>query len=280
MEYGKTGLLFSTEVTLKKVNIINRVLSVGKDEVLRVIHVDTKKGYIDLSKIKVRADEIDQCKAKYAKSKQVDHIVRMLSVHTNTKIQTIYKRLIWPLYKTHPHALDALKEILSGNESILEGLKVDQSVKDELMKILKERLLPQPVKIRADFKLTCETFEGIDAIREALLNGRKKGTEKIPIKFTIIGSPLYECSLTTANKKEGIELMNQALDEVKRTIKEKKGNYFLETNPMVVGEDEKTVSEQIQEANEKENEEEEEENEEEEEGIKVNMPQFDNDERY
>ena len=94
------------------------------------------------------------------------------------------------------------------------------------MKILKVRLIPQPVKIRSDFKLTCYTFEGIDAIRESLLNGEKKGTINIPIKFRVIGSPLYECSISTINKKEGFEIMNNALEEVKKSI-EAKGEVFL-----------------------------------------------------
>ena len=39
-------------------------------------------------------------------------------------MEMIYKKLIWPLYKTHKHALDALKEVLAGDDSILEGLKI------------------------------------------------------------------------------------------------------------------------------------------------------------
>ena len=41
-------MLFSGEITLKRVNFINRLLSVGKEEVLRVLRVDPKKGFIDL----------------------------------------------------------------------------------------------------------------------------------------------------------------------------------------------------------------------------------------
>lgn len=185
--------------------------------------------------------------------------------------------MIWPLYKTHEHALDGLKEILDGNEELLAKMKVAQNLKDELKKILKEKLVPKPLKIRADFKLTCYSFEGIEAIKEALIAGEKKGTEKIPIKFTMIGSPLYECCLTTINKKEGFELMNQALEEVKKTIKAKNGGYILETNPMIVGEGEKTLSEQLIEARERErlNEEDENNEEEEQEGINANLPTFD-----
>ena len=190
-------------------------------------------------------------------------------------METIYKKLVWPLYKTHKHALDAFKEILAGNESILDGLKISDEIKEDLKKILKERLVAQPVKIRSDFKLTCYSFEGIEAIKEALSNGEKKGTEAIPIKFRMIGSPLYECSVTTINKKEGFEIMTKALDEVRKTIQAKNGNFLLETNPQVIGEHEKTLSEQLNEAKNKEKEEEEENDDENQEGIQANLPQFD-----
>ncbi len=277
MEYGKEGLIFLKEITSRRISSISRVLTVGKDEVLKVLTVDSK-GYIDLSKKQVKAEEIEQCKARYAKSKQVENIVKILSMHTNTSIGTIYKKAIWPLYKTHEHALDALKEILSGNTSILDNLKIKEEIKNELLKIIKERLAPQPVKIRADFKLTCYQFEGIEAIKRALLNGEKLSTGDIQIKFNILGAPLYECSLITINKKEGIEIMNRALDEVKKSIKESNGRFEPKTAPEVLGEEEKSLSEQLKEANSKENtdDEEGEENEEEEqEGIKPNLATFD-----
>ena len=71
--------------------------------------------------------------------------------------------------------------------------------------------------------------------------------------------------------------MTQALDEVRKTIIAKNGNFLLETNPQVIGEDEKTMSEQLNEAKNKEDEQEEQEEDEDEnqEGIKENLPQFD-----
>ena len=159
-------MLFSGEITLKRVNYINRLLSVGKEEVLRVLRVDSQKGFIDLSKKQVKPDEIEECKTRSGKSRAVEGIVKLLSVHTKKSMESLYKNIIWPLYKNHEHTYDALKSLLNGDEHILEGLKITDEVKEELMKILKVRLIPQPVKIRSDFKLTCYTFEGIDAIRE------------------------------------------------------------------------------------------------------------------
>ena len=118
LEYEQKGFLFSGNITLKRVNYINRILSIGKEEVLRVLTVDAKKGFIDLCKKDVKADEIDMCKIRYGKSKQVENIVKILAGHMNSTMEFIYKKMIWPLYKTHEHALDALKEILDGNYAI------------------------------------------------------------------------------------------------------------------------------------------------------------------
>ena len=168
-------MLFQHEFSKsKKIISINRLFEIGKEEILKVIKVDTKKGYIDLSKKQVNEEEKDQCKLRYAKSKQVEVIAKMLSIHTETPIGTVYKKIIWPLYDNHEHALDALKEIVLGETTILDRLKIDNNIKDELLKIIKERLAVQPVKIRADFKLICNQFEGIEAIKKALKCGEKK----------------------------------------------------------------------------------------------------------
>ena len=240
----------------KEINHLKKGLSVGKVIVLQVINVDNVKGFIDLSNKNIKPEEVDKCNLRYAKSKQVENIVKLLALRTYKSMEAIYKKVIWPLYKTHNHALDALKEIIvNGNLSILNRLNVNDEIKNELMNILKKRWKYIPIKIRADFKLTCFNFDGIEAIKEALLKGEKKSTENIQIKLSIIKAPLYRCILTTTNaeKEKGFEIMNQVLEEIKRSIEARNGNYLLKVNPSFFGEDEESLSEEAEE-NEDENE--------------------------
>ena len=159
----------------KEINHLKKVFSVGKVLVLQVINVDNVKGFIDLSNKNIKPEEVDKCNLRYAKSKQVESIVKLLALRTYKSMETIYKKVIWPLYKTHNHALDALEEVIEkGNLSILNRLNVNDEIKNELMNILKKRWKYIPIKIRADFKLTCFNFDGIEAIKEALLKGEKK----------------------------------------------------------------------------------------------------------
>ena len=93
-------MLFSGEITLKRVNFLNRLLSVGKEEVLRVLRVDTQKGFIDLSKKQVKPNEIEECKHKFGKSKAVEGIVKKLSVNTKN-LWNIYIKILYGLYIKH-----------------------------------------------------------------------------------------------------------------------------------------------------------------------------------
>ena len=43
-------------------------------------------------------------------------------------------------------------------------------------------MAPHPVKIRGDFELTCFTYEGVDALRETLLEAKSKVNDE---KFDI-----------------------------------------------------------------------------------------------
>ena len=80
----------------------------------------------------------------------------------------------------------------------------------------------------------CFTFDGIDSIKEALINGKQFATDNISIIYKSLGAPLYECIIYTYNENDGIYLMNESLNEVQNTIEKNGGSYILEKKPYVV----------------------------------------------
>merc|ERR1711957_933705 len=112
-----------------------------------------------------------------------------------------------------------------------EDLDIPQGLKDELKTYILRRLAPQPIKIRSDIEVSCFTYEGIDAIREALFAGMSLGTEQNPIKIKLIAPPIYVLSTTTLEKEVGIGLLNQSIELIKEKITAKGGKIDVKRAP-------------------------------------------------
>ena len=88
-------------------------------------------------------------------------------------------------------------------ESQSTGAKrIEEFVKAALLKDIRRRMTPQPLKIRADVEITCFDYDGVEHIRSAL----KKAEE-----VSNSTSPLYVFTTQTADKEAGIELISQAI---------------------------------------------------------------------
>jgi translation initiation factor 2 subunit 1 len=72
------GYLLSTEVTKKRVKLVNKYMKVGKQEPMMVIRVDREKRYIDLSKKKVLAADAAATELHFKKAKMVHNILRQM----------------------------------------------------------------------------------------------------------------------------------------------------------------------------------------------------------
>ncbi len=101
----------------KRVKYVKKLVKEGREEVLRVIRVDTQQGYIDLSKKNVQMDEIEEFKEKYYRSKKVHEIMKIVANKVKLDLEKAYSQIAWPLYKLYGHAYAAFKEALKYNIS-------------------------------------------------------------------------------------------------------------------------------------------------------------------
>lgn len=91
----------------------------------------------------------------------------------------------WDLYKRFGHAYDAFRLAVTQPEVVLGPYQLPQKIYDHLSKYISRKLAPQAVKLRADIELTCFSYDGIDAIKEALRAGESCSSAEIPIKIKL-----------------------------------------------------------------------------------------------
>jgi len=140
---------------------------------MQVLHVDQEGGYIDLSKRTIQMDDIEEKKVFYKKSQMVHLIMKLTAVTLNQKLSDCYEAFGWDIYDHFEHALDAFKLSLTEPDMVFDKLTLTDEQKTALIKNIKKKLASAPVKMRTKFNLQCYTYEGIEAIKEAMIEARK-----------------------------------------------------------------------------------------------------------
>ena len=239
LEYNDIeGMILLSELSRRRIRSIPKLIRVGRQEVVVVLRVDREKGYIDLSKRRVSAEDIAKFEEKYTKSKTVHSIMRHVAETTHTKLEELYEKWGWPLYKAYGHAYEAFKLAISDPVAAFKTIVIDEETKNVLLGIVKRRLTPQPIRFRADVEITCFSYEGIDAIKDAIRAGLAFDTPELPFKIKLVAAPLYDFVATALDKDKGIELLNQAIEKVHQVLKEKGGGLVVKTPPRAITEQE------------------------------------------
>ena len=127
LEYDNIdGMILLSELSRRRIRSIQKLIRVGRNEVVVVLRVDKEKGeetvdflfistwliisgYIDLSKRRVSPEDIVKCEERYNKGKMVASIMRHVAEKTRTPMETLYQDIGWPLNKKYGHAVDAFK---------------------------------------------------------------------------------------------------------------------------------------------------------------------------
>ncbi|XP_055831305.1 eukaryotic translation initiation factor 2 subunit alpha homolog isoform X2 [Solanum dulcamara] len=181
LEYNNIeGMILFSELSRRRIRSISSLIKVGRIEPVMVLRVDKDKGYIDLSKRRVSEEDIQGCEERYNKSKLVHSIMRHVAETMNIDLEDLYVHIGWPLYRKYGHAFEAFKLIVNDPDSVLNSLTreiketgpdgqevtkvvpaISEEVKDALVKNIRRRMTPQPLKIRADIEMKCFQFDGV-----------------------------------------------------------------------------------------------------------------------
>lgn len=248
VEYnGIEGMVLLSELSRRRIRSVQRLIRVGKNEVVVVLRVDRDKGYIDLSKRRVSPEEAVKFEEKYNKSKTVHSIMRHVAEKNDVELEALYRAIGWPVYRRFGHAFDAFKMALTEPEKLWQAvleepgsasneLVQNPQIKKDLFASIVRRLTPQKVKIRADVEVACFAYEGIDAVKKALGAGEKVSNEEVPIKVRLVAPPLYVLMTQCMDKTKGIDALNKAIAAIEATITQCGGQIVVKMKPKAVSE--------------------------------------------
>ncbi|CAG0922376.1 unnamed protein product [Notodromas monacha] len=245
LEYNNIeGMILLSELSRRRIRSINKLIKVGKTEPVVVVRVDKDKGYIDLSKRRVSAEDVEKCTAKYSNAKAVNsilrHVAEVMKFDAEAQLEDLYQRTAWRYEnKTNKQgsSYDFFKSCVV-TPNLLDECGLNEEIKKILLENIQQKLTSQAVKIRSDIEVTCFSYGGIDAIKEALRAGLACSTKDISIKIQLIAAPLFGIvvvmTTSTPDRQNGIDVLTKAIEEISKAIKERGGNFTLQLPPKVV----------------------------------------------
>jgi len=241
LEYNHIDGLILT----RRIRSITQLVRVGRIEPAMVLRVDKTTGYIDLSKRRVDGPDAAACAAKYNKSKAVHSIVCNVAHALKRDLEETY-RAVWPLYATYDHAYDAFQRLaalpVEGDPSTILG-PMDAALTDALMKDIRHRMTPQPLKIRANVEMTCFGYDGVLRIQDAMRAALREASA-VPITFKLIAAPLYILTAQTMDAAIGVVAITEAIRAATAVLAEAGGTLVVKGAPHVMSEREDAAMQQ------------------------------------
>jgi len=256
LEYNNIeGMILLSELSRRRIRSINKLIRVGRTEPVVVIRVDKDKGYIDLSKRRVSPEDVERCTEVFSKAKAVNsilrHVAAILEYKNNDQLEELYRKTAWHFEaktKKKGSSYDWFKQAVQ-DPSLFDECGLDDKTKSVLLENIQQKLTQQAVKIRADIEVACYSYEGIDAVKDALRAGIACSTEVVPIRINLIAPPLYVITTSTPEKQEGLQALNDACKAIEDRISASGGSFNIQMAPKVVtATDEADLAKQLERA--------------------------------
>lgn len=221
---GKEGFIHISEVATGWVKRIRNHVRENQKVVCKVLNVNKAKRSIDLSLKRVnehqRRDKIQEWKNKQKAIKLLEMIAKQLG----KSLEQCYKEFANDLIKKYGSLYGAFEEAAYDiNTLINDGFKGDWLKIFE--SVAKANIVIPFVEIKGYLEVTCWEPNGIDFIKNALMEAEKKEYEDVEIRVTYIGAPRYMITVRAPDYKIAEEQMKKAVERVEKYIKSHNGEF-------------------------------------------------------
>lgn len=249
LEYdNREGMINIGEISKRRIRSMAKILRVGSTETCLVFSVDEEKGYINLSKKRVVAEDIPQKLDAFAKIKAIHGVMQHVAATNEIPVEELCNKVSWPLQSKHTSAFDMFKKHINGEQDVWKEVDfsqpgqdlsdIQEKLKKDIETVLQRRLMASVVRLQAKCEVSCSEYEGIDAVKEALVEGFKASKEDCEVHIKLIAHPMFALSCMCRDKEVGIAVLDEAMVLIEKAIVERGGTFALKSKPTFIQKDE------------------------------------------
>ncbi len=195
LEYNKNGMIHVSEVASRWVRNIREFLKENQYVVCRVMSVD--KDTIQLSVKRVRREEANSKLNEFKKEKKAEKLLELAAKELGKTLDDAYKEIGYTVQEEFG-SLIKLFDYAIKNPDLLLSKGIPKKWVDKIVEIAKKSVSEKIYEVKSSLHIICYESNGIEIIKNALLNAQKK--YNIEIKY--ISAPKYMLVSKGKNHKQ------------------------------------------------------------------------------
>lgn len=218
------GMLHISEVSPGRIRTLGDYVKVGKRLICKVLRVNREKRHVDLSLRRVPQALRIKKNEELKQEERAEKILELVGEKLKKDLKTVYIDIGYGIIEKFGTLYACFSEIVS-NKDVINDLKLPKNYEQILVDIVKEKIKPPRVSIKATFVLKSSASNGIKIIKDALIKGEdlaKKNNYDLKLRY--IGAPNYEIEVSAANYKLAEEALKKVSDIIIENIKKEKGS--------------------------------------------------------
>jgi len=219
----KEGFIHIAEIATGWVKRIRNHIKEKQKVVCKVMHVDQAKNHIDLSLKRVNEHQKRDKIQEWKNSQKSKKLIEMVAKQVGKTVEQCYKDFAEDLIKKYGTLFAAFEEAAYDIETLKNDGFHGNWLK-EFEEVAKTNISIPYVDIKGYLNVTSWLPDGVNHIRNVLMDAEKSEYEDVEIKIKYIGAPQYIISIKAPDYKIAEEEMKKAVDKIKETIKKYNGN--------------------------------------------------------
>jgi translation initiation factor 2 subunit 1 len=218
-EYGKEGLLHVSEVSSGWVRNIRDFAREGQKVILKVLRVNIEKGQVDLSLRRVSKRERREKALSWKRERKAESLLRSVSEKLNMPAEELYAKTGTLIEEKFGGLYEGLETAARDGPDPLIEAGVPQDTATTIADIAKEKIRLPMVKIKGTIELQCMKPNGVDHIRDALMNAQKmEKPEGTKIHVYVVAAPKYALEVQAKDYKEAESILQKVSETAIKTI--------------------------------------------------------------
>lgn len=218
------GFLHISEIAPGWVRSIGKFVKEGEKKVLLVKKINPRRSEIDLSLKQVSKD---QQKKKLLEVKRIEKGRTLLQTVKDTSAldDKEIEKVEDAIFSKYDFIYDMFLAVVTKGISIIDELKLPKKVVSAIEEA-SAKIKPPSVEIRGICELSCNKSDGVDIIKNAILESI--GDHGSNIGVTYIGAPKYRISVKGSDFKTAEKMLKPIMDKIQKIIEKSSGTFKFE----------------------------------------------------